>query len=484
MEPWKSWAAFVVLGTGAGWYYYNTQNKPKSKTGRAPSTPVEAGNKQAKKGEDGKVKSRKDGVALVREFSGSDFAEGPAALNAPALRKEKTKKGKGTKAKADTLGVRSAIKTAETTDSNSEKPKEPVSEEHEADEGIDNEEFAKMLSGLKSNKPAVKNLTKKRAREEEASANGGRTHLSVAEPVGPTPRNPSTTSSTTGADADDDLSPVASPFIEPKSVGGAYEDAGLSDMLEAPKSGPSILRLTEPTQPARTQKPKQQVFQTQETKKQRQNRKKNEARKAEREEAEEERRVLLENQRRTAREAEGRPAKNGMSFVSNPPVTSAWATPGGLVNGGSRSEAELGTGDVPYLDTFEGNQTSRTGDSSITAAAKDTFTSWERDLPSEEEQLRMISEMTDGGWNTVPSGKKGKKKGAVGSDNTGNESSGSDRQVESTKGIKPTKGPHESKPGNSDVWGFGNATPRIVVRKDGASGDDWAVDGGWEGNKQ
>jgi hypothetical protein len=480
MEPWKSWAAFVVLGTGAGWYYYNTQNKPKSKTGRASSIPVEAGNKQAKKREGGKAKSRKDGVTSIRELSESDFVEGPTASNTLPLKKDKTKKGRGTKAKADILGVH-PIKATETIDGNSEKPRGSIGEEDKADEDLGNEEFAKMLSELKSNKPSVKDLAKKKSREEGANANGSRANLTVSEPVGRTPSNPSTTSSTTGADADDDLSPVASPSVGPKSVGGVYEDAGLSDMLEAPKSGPSVLRLTEPTHPARTQKPKQQVFQTQETKKQRQNRKKNEARKAELEEAEKERRVLLENQRRTAREAEGRPAKNGTgAFSSKPPAMSAWAASGGLVNGGPRLE---GTGDVPYLDTFEDNGSSHTGDPSVTTA-NDTYKSWERDLPSEEEQLRIINEMNDGGWNTVPSGKKGKKKGAVGNENTGNESSGPEVQVESNKGAKSIKGPPNSKSGNSDIWGFGNATPRIVVEKDGASGDDWAVDGGWEGNQQ
>src|SRR5579862_5079515 len=413
MEPWKSWAAFVVLGTGAGWYYYNTQNKSKSKTGRAPSIPVETGNKQAKKREGGKAKGRKDGVTSIREFSESDLVEGPTASNTPPLRKDKTKKGRGTKTKADILGVH-PIKAAETIDGNSEKLRESPGEENRADEGIGNEEFAKMLSELKSNKPAAKDPTKKRSREEGVNANGGRANLTVSEPVGATPSNPSTTSSTTGADADDDLSPVASPSVGPKSVGGAYDDAGLSDMLDAPKSGPSVLRLTEPMHPVRTQKPKQQVFQTQETKKQRQNRKKNEAKKAEREEAEKERRVLLENQRRTAREAEGRPAKNGMgAFSSKPPAMSAWAVSEGLVNGGQRPE---GAGDVPYLDTFEDNGNSHTGDPSATTA-KDTYKSWERDLPSEEEQLRIINEMNDGGWNTVPSSRKGKKKGGVGNEN-------------------------------------------------------------------
>ncbi|KAI9862490.1 MAG: hypothetical protein M1813_004341 [Trichoglossum hirsutum] len=482
MEPWKSWAAFVVLGAGAGWYYYNTQNKHKSKAGRAASGTVETGIKPARKREESKAKSRKDGVIRTRDFSESDFAEGSTAAtpNVPALKRDKTNKGKGTKTKTEKLGVGSTIRTMEAANSNLEKPKGSVSQEDGTDGDMDNKEFAKMLSELKSNRP-VKDPTKKRSREDGTKANDtlrGGVHLSVAEPVGSAPRNSSTTSSTTGADADDDLSPVASPFMKPKSAGETYEDAGLSDMLETPRSGPSVLRLTESAQPARTQKPKQQASQVQETKKQRQNRMKNEARKAEREEAEKERRALLENQRRTVREAEGRQAKNGMGVVSKTPVTSAWAGSRGSVNGGPEPEGPLKAEGVVYLDTFEGNQNAHTSDSS---SAKD----WERDLPPEEEQMRLINEMGDGGWNTVSGTKKGKKKGAISSDHTSNESSGPERQVESTESTRSMRGPSASKSGNSDVWGYGNVAPRIVVKEDGADADDdWAVDGAWEGRKQ
>ncbi|KAH0555954.1 hypothetical protein GP486_006104 [Trichoglossum hirsutum] len=485
MEPWKSWTAFVALGAGAGWYYYNTQNKHKTKTGRAASSTVDIGNKPARKREESKAKSRKDGVVRTRDFSESDLAEGSTAVasNVPALKKDKTRKGKGTKTKAEKLGVGSTIKAVETADGNLEKTNGSLGKGDGTNEEMDNEEFAKMLSELKSNRPA-KDPTKKRQREEGTKANGmllGGAHLSVAEPVGSVPHNSSTTSSTTGADADDDLSPAASPSMKPKSVGEAHEDAGLSDMLETPRPGPSVLRLTEPTQPARTQKSRQLAPQIQETKKQRQNRMKNEARKAEREEAENERRALLENQRRIVREAEGRPAKNGIGAVSKTPVASAWAGPRGPVNGESEPEGPPKTEDIVYLDTFDDNHNARADDSS---SAKDTLTnSWERDLPSEEEQMRLLNEMGDGGWNTVSGTKKGKKKGAIGSGHTSNES-GPEKQVEITKRAGPIKGPSTSKSANLDVWGYGNVTPHITRKGAGADADDdWAVDGGWEVEK-
>ena len=38
---------------------------------------------------------------------------------------------------------------------------------------------------------------------------------------------------------------------------------------------------------------------------------------------------------------------------------------------------------------------------------------WSKDLPSEEEQMKMLSEMDDDGWNTVQKGGKNKRKNAT-----------------------------------------------------------------------
>ena len=91
-------------------------------------------------------------------------------------------------------------------------------------------------------------------------------------------------SSSTGGDADDDLSPVASPALNGFHEQEAPSGNSISDMLEPAAPGPSVLKLTEPLNPVKS-KPKQQVRAAQEveSKKQRQNRKKAEEKKAQRE---------------------------------------------------------------------------------------------------------------------------------------------------------------------------------------------------------
>ncbi|KAF1356714.1 hypothetical protein BDV97DRAFT_278952, partial [Delphinella strobiligena] len=181
--------------------------------------------------------------------------------------------------------------------------------------------------------------------------------------------------------ADDDLTPARS---------SALAAGDVSDMLEPTATGPSVLRLTESSRPAKANKQRQQTAaQEADTKKQRQNRKKVEERQAQREAEEKERLVLLEQQRRTAREARGEPAKNGVP-ASKPPAVSAWAVkaaaratqpPAQEITGGSGSAGTSG-----LLDTF--------------------------DKPSEEEQMRIATKLSEdeSGWNTVPKGKKQKKK--------------------------------------------------------------------------
>ena len=140
--------------------------------------------------------------------------------------------------------------------------------------------------------------------------------------------------------------------------------------------------------------------------------------KAAREEDEKVRRVLLEKQLRTAREAEGRPAKNGLA-QAKAPVDSAWTIPK-TPSDGKTTVAKPAVTPVALLDTFQSDH------SNNGVHVKDS-TNWERDLPSEEEQMRMINESTDVGWSTVAKGKKGKKTGngtLVGNGSTtGNESS-------------------------------------------------------------
>jgi len=211
----------------------------------------------------------------------------------------------------------------------------------------------------------------------------------------------STASSTGGMDADDDLSSNNSPSFDPTPTFKSADSRDVSDMLEAPAAGPSVLRLTDPNQQALQKKPQQAKNpQTQETKRQRQNRQKKEANKLARERTEKDRRVLLEQQLRTARVAEGRPAKNGTA-AAKAPITNAWTTPIQPTSIHDPSSAIAPTTyAAPLLDTFDKE----------TSAIK----AWERDLPSEEDQMRMIKEMNgEGGWKTVD--RRRKRKDTAGS---------------------------------------------------------------------
>ncbi|KAI1816948.1 hypothetical protein GGS20DRAFT_134443 [Poronia punctata] len=210
-----------------------------------------------------------------------------------------------------------------------------------------------------------------------------------------TPNKTSTPSSTTG-DADDDLSPQVSPVVT------ASDSQGVSDMLEPVAAGPSVLRLTDTDSVRKPKQQKAKAPEPVETKKQRQNRKKAEAAKAAREEEEKERKVKLEQQRRTARIAEGRPAKDGSTFVS---TKNAW-----------KSQSTSGDDSVPLLDTFEQKPKSESVKAPAAApapvapatkAVPDAYSA----LPSEEEQLEMI--LQEDSWNEVKTKKKGKKKDAV-----------------------------------------------------------------------
>ncbi|KAI0010996.1 hypothetical protein F4779DRAFT_263266 [Xylariaceae sp. FL0662B] len=195
-------------------------------------------------------------------------------------------------------------------------------------------------------------------------------------------------------DADDDLSPQASPVVE------AINGRDVSDMLEPAASGPSVLRLTDTDSVKKPKERKQKAPEVVETKKQRQNRKKAEAAKAAREEEEKERKVKLEQQRRTARIAEGRAAKDGSASMANQP--NAW-------NGKSTDASNS----VQLLDTFE-----RAPKPEITKAATQTpapiseerSDRWMSGIPSEEEQMEMLRQ--EDSWNEVKTKKKGKKRDA------------------------------------------------------------------------
>jgi hypothetical protein len=208
-------------------------------------------------------------------------------------------------------------------------------------------------------------------------------------------------SSQNGAEADDDLSPAASP---------ALNSGDVSDMLEAKPSGPTSIRLTAPLNPQKERAPKQAKEQVVESKKARQNRKKVEERRIQREAEEKDRKALEERQRRSAREARGEPAKNGVPAA---PVNNQWdqkntsaaatAQTGAAVNGASNA---------PLLDTFDAESTgSSNGGLEASSAATSTTDANPSQYGNEDAQVAqaMKESEDESGWTTVSVAKKQQK---------------------------------------------------------------------------
>lgn len=215
---------------------------------------------------------------------------------------------------------------------------------------------------------------------------------------------------------------------------------GVSDMLDAPKGPTSVLRITG-EEKTKKQQPAKDV-QAQETKKQRQNRRKVEEQKAQREADEKERQILLENQRRTAREARGEPAKNGMTTAAAP-SSSVWTASQGSTDITATGNAPE---TAPLLDTFEQEVTPVAKKPSASKSASQS-------IPSEETQMQMLNVMEgNSGWNEVPKGKKAKGKATTGLQVSGNASNASS-SVDLTNGvasaIQATTLPKKSQPVNN-----------------------------------
>ncbi|MCJ1286941.1 hypothetical protein MMC26_006287 [Xylographa opegraphella] len=410
MEPWQSWGVVAVVGASAYWYY----TKQKQDTSKAARSGPTAG-----KGIPSGIhhpegtKKRYNSSGTSNQIAG-DIAD-VAPVSVTSSGKEKVKQRKGGKKKRSGLAGSSAV------DVPSNNVPTVDDRDGDGDDEVDNKEFAKQLSGVKAGTSLNTASTAVRPpRTKKQSQINGSAHMGPdTEAINN--KNPSGTSSTTGADADDDMSSANSSALGAINHGAA----GVSDMLEAPSPGPSILRLTEPVHPQRPSAPKQsKSIQAQETKKQRQNKAKNEAKKAEREQAEKERRVLLERQLRTAREAEGRPAKNGVA-IPTPLKTNAWpnSSNGTVVATSTPANRVQTNGDL--LDTFDDTPKVETGNKLNNRLQHDPEVSdgdsklSDLNWPSEEEQMRMLDEMDgSGSWQTVNPKKKatGKKDESVKSD--------------------------------------------------------------------
>lgn len=400
LEPWQSWVLFGVGVSGAYIYYSRTGSRRRGRAGpaRVPNTTKRRTSQRRSSSLDtgsGSGSSRqKHQPALDGEVEASASAPKPN-------KNTKVKNRKGGNAKSSQAAQSSAIDLV--TPQNVAGGSQDAQEEE-----IDNREFAKQMAGLKTGSSLSnnegsknKNKTKKQGKQAEMPLNSYNALAPQVNGVSGS-KDISNPSSTAGADADDDLSPAVSPQLDATQ---AATSGDVSDMLEAPTKGPSVLRLTDVEEPKRQSRP-QKVVQEAETKKQRQNRRKKEEQRAAREENERERRVLLEKQLRSAREAEGRPAKNGMGSA---PATSAWNKPS--TNNIVSSSVPPPVSNGALLDTLDDASKPTTNghprERQNTAAADKE--AWHTKATSEEEQLRILSEMEgNGGWNTVKAGKKRK----------------------------------------------------------------------------
>ena len=384
MEAWQSWGIFAAVVAGSGYYYYTSSGQKKRGRGWKPFTPKQALRRDSSK-------SRRDSRDRRRKEQGVSGHDRPnddqdvnAGSSAQASGNESAQKRKGKKpAQPSKLAESSAVDA-------------PGRLDQDEPDNAEDLEFAKQLqdkmTGTSLKKPEGVQNKKARKQAKRAEAELGAQDIPPSQAL---PQQNSTASSTTGADADDDMSSSTSLDLGPTTSG-----ADVSDMLEPALKGPSVLRITEATNAQSQNKPKpQKPHQEPETKKQRQNRKKKEEEKALREQVEKDRQAALENQRRTAREARGEPAKNGLG-TSQQPAKNAWT--GVTKAGGNNDTLAMPPPPPPsaggeLLDTFAKEEPKQVNGNSDYSS-----------LPSEEEQLKLIHEMDNNGWSTV-SAKGGKK---------------------------------------------------------------------------
>jgi hypothetical protein len=244
-------------------------------------------------------------------------------------------------------------------------------------------------------------------------------------------------SSTTGADADDDLSPVQSPSLAAKVTNAIPSGKDVSDMLD-PNILPGVLKIGASDKPARPTKPQQTKSEIQkQTKKQAQNAKKREAEKTAKAEAEVERKKLQEQQLRTARLARGE-APGTRYQSSQPPASSAWDS--------TAAPAANKPVTAQLLDTIDATPSANSATNGT--ASTPGSTSYDN-LPSEADQI--AAALAESAWTEVPKGKKKKTKAEIalgeGSDSgIGSETASAPVKATPTPAPKELKKENKAKP--------------------------------------
>ena len=370
-----NWAIFSTGVLGLGYYYYRTTQQRKPDRHREDTQHLAAKRRRSEQENRGRQNRRPtpEGSADVDQGRSTIVDAGIKQSSGDATRKRKL----ATERQAQPPSVVVQGEEPEEIDMGTKQWAEQMMQTRKGHE----------LSSGKSNEQRVKTVKQSSALNTPVLSSG---------------------SSQAGAEADDDMSPAASPGLNAGDV---------SDMLEPVGSGPSTLRVTAATKPQKEKVARESKDEQVETKKQRQNRQRVEERRLQREAEEKERRALEEKQRRQAREARGEPAKNGMQSAKAP-AASAWmkaaATPGAdaptipTVNGNHNAPL-LDTFDAESLSSSNGGLEASTTATSINSAGAAT---WDNDLPSEEEQMAhaMKESGDDSGWTTVAQPKKTKKK--------------------------------------------------------------------------
>jgi hypothetical protein len=401
---WTCFAGVIVLG----WWYYRADGSLKRVGRQKPNGAIEP--ERLVKAQVAPKNKRKKEKAQNQDTSDAasdtqDSKVAPVKGNSTKTELHNRKNGKNVQ--SNKHAETSAVDAIPTT-----------SRAIEKDEDLDAKEFARQMAKAKAG--TTFNASKKddqRVRtQKQSKMNGAFGSLLDTN----TENIASTTSSNTGADADDDMSPVVSPELHAST--SFTDTTGVGDMLEASEPGPASLRITQSTAPQKTRPKTTKKVEEAETKKQRQARMRREREKEANREVEAQRKVLEEKQRRTAREAEGRPAKNGNGWTYNSGLPANSWTQG--------KTPEVKTVDGPLLDTQEETQpdtqstsnevkesistTGQTNGHPSTAKTNGTAQTWENGLPSEEEQLRIIKEQSeDSEWTTIPSNKRAKRKQIV-----------------------------------------------------------------------
>lgn len=301
---------------------------------------------------------------LFNKLTGGVFvrSEQPEALLRPAARRQKTKRTHASRLETGNSGASTPTSATETKANKRRKlVSGPVDDKvvaqtvegqevtlpRDDDNGMSNKDFAQQLAKAQAGttlEASKSQGTSKKERRAAAKVGDGKQNGLEASGLS------TETSSATGRDADDDLSPAGSPSTGPVSTAPTSRAGDVSDMLEAPAAKPTTLRLIDvKDDSSKSLQKSSKAFEPVLSKKQRQRQSKQAEQKALREESDRVHEAKKQAQLRAARMAEG--TSNQTKANSFSAKQNAWHTanpaPEKLIRNTVSSEP------APLLDTFE-----------------------------------------------------------------------------------------------------------------------------------